>query len=312
MVYDLYSRRRRRELQQEPDVYQYDEIPEVLRGQIAHIWTSAMGPSKVYYPSDWVDNIHWTTVRKLLCRERGLESLGGDLRNAKDDCLYYIKTEKNVDLWLDLVEISFDHISTRVPTLRSSATEAFKIEQAPDAAIAELNERFRLAAFGYRFENHQVVRIDSELIHAEIVKPSLALLSDKRFSAPQGEYLTAHGHYRAGHFADAVTNANNAFESAMKVICDKKGWQYNQGDRASDLVKIMRKNGLLPDYTEKAFDAFLSTLQHGLPAVRNNAGGHGKGNAPATPQHIAAYAMHLAAANIVLLVEAFQASEITP
>jgi hypothetical protein len=59
------------------------------------------------------------------------------------------------------------------------------------------------------------------------------------------------------------------------------------------------------------FDAFLSTLQHGLPTVRNNAGGHGKGNAPETPHHLAAYAMHLAAANIVLLVEAFQVSEKT-
>jgi hypothetical protein len=218
--------------------------------------------------------------------------------------------EKNADEWLDLVEISFRFIDVAARDYYNP--ERIGVTRTPDDAIAELNERFRLAAFGYRFENSQIIRIDSEFVHAEIVKPSLVLLSDKRFSAPQEEYLIAHGHYRAGDFGDAVTNANNAFESTMKVICDIEGWQYNKGDRASDLIKIMRKNGLLPDYTEKAFDAFLSTLQHGLPTVRNNAGGHGKGNAPATPQYLAAYAMHLAAANIVLLVEAFQASENTP
>ena len=310
MVYDLYSRRRLRGLQQEADVYSYDEIPEILRGQIPHIWRSAMGPVRVYFNADWEDNANWALIQELLCRERGLEYLGGDKRTPMNDCIHYLKTEENTDFRLDLVEISFTHINT-LQNLRDSVLTILQITQDPDSAISELNERFRNAAFGYRFENGQIVRIDSELVHAEIVKPSLVLLSDKRFSAPQGEYLTAHGHYRSGHFGDAVTNANNAFESTMKVICDIKGWQYSKGDRASDLIKIMRHNCLLPEYTEKAFDAFLSTLQHGLPTVRNNAGGHGKGNAPATPQHLAAYAMHLAAANIVLLVEAFQASEKT-
>ena len=94
----------------------------------------------------------------------------------------------------------------------------------------------------------------------------------------------------------------------MKIICNIKGWEY-EGDRATDLLKVIRANGLLPNYLDASFDQLMAAMKSGLPVVRNKAGGHGKGNGPATPPHIAAYALHLAAANIVLLVEAFQASE---
>jgi AbiJ N-terminal domain 4 len=110
--------------------------------------------------------------------------------------------QENVEEWLDLIEISFRFVD--VSAREYYNPERLGIRRTPDDAITELNERFRRAAFGYRFENGQIIRVDSEFVHAEIVKPSLVLLSDKRFSAPQGEYLTAHGHYRAGHFSDAI------------------------------------------------------------------------------------------------------------
>jgi hypothetical protein len=96
----------------------------------------------------------------------------------------------------------------------------------------------------------------------------------------------------------------------MKAICDTRGWGYPKGARASDLVKIIRRKGLLPDYLDLSFDQLIATLQSGLPKVRNDAGGHGQGGIPReTPGSIAGYALHLAAANIVLLVEALKATE---
>lgn len=205
----------------------------------------------------------------------------------------------------------FRYVYLVVPGKNAYVRESLGIEIPPDEAIDELNQRFHLASFGYRFESGQIIRIDSELVHSEIVKPSLVLLSDPRFRVAQDEYLTAHDHYRAGKNADTVTNANNAFESTMKIICDLKGWQY-EGDRATDLIKVIRANGLFPEYLDASFDQLMAAMKSGLPTVRNKAGGHGRGNAPETPQYIAAYALHLAAANIVLLVEAFQASENLP
>ena len=54
----------------------------------------------------------------------------------------------------------------------------------------------------------------------------------------------------------------------------------------------------------------LGVLKSGLPKVRNEAGGHGQGSKlKRIPEYIAAYALHLAATNIVMLVEAFRHSE---
>jgi len=104
---------------------------------------------------------------------------------------------------------------------------------------------------------------------------------------------------------DCVTDALNAFESTMKAVCDIKGWAYETGARATDLVKILRANALLPDYLDRSFDQLIATLSSGLPRVRNEEGAHGQGAKPrATPPYVAAYALHLAAAKIILLVEA--------
>ena len=53
--------------------------------------------------------------------------------------------------------------------------------------------------------------------------------------------------------------------------------------------------------------ALRSVLESGLPTVRNKTkgSGHGQGKELINiPGHLAAYALHLAASNIVLLVEA--------
>ena len=96
----------------------------------------------------------------------------------------------------------------------------------------------------------------------------------------------------------------------MKVICDSKGWPYPTGARATDLLKIIRANGLLPDYLDQSFDQLVATLKSGLPVVRNETGGHGQGAKPVdVPQYIAEYALNLAASKIRLLCEAFNATE---
>lgn len=76
------------------------------------------------------------------------------------------------------------------------------------------------------------------------------------------------------------------------------------------MIKVVRKNGLLPDYLDGSFGQLIATLQSGLPKVRNEEGGHGQGATPKeTPSYIAAYALHLAATKILLLVEAFKVTE---
>jgi hypothetical protein len=225
------------------------------------------------------------------------------------DCIEYLNNETNIDDLLGIIEFSFIYIDRVLGSKPEYDRRNLGATQDPDDAIEELNFRLREAGVGYRFEEGKIFRVDSELIHAEVVRPALRLLSDSRFSGPEEEFRSAHAHYRAEEFKDAVADALNAFESTMKAICDIKKWPYNKGARASDLIKVLRANNLLPDYLDKSFDQLIATLSSGLPKIRNEEGGHGQGAQPkATPSYVAAYALHLAAAKIKLLVEAMKDS----
>lgn len=308
-VYEIYSRRKRRAENSEPDVYQYDQISESLRVQVRRIMEDAIGPycsSSGFYTTRGHDsNDVWRKIRDAVCREKGKLTLS-DEQNPETDCLTYIHYEKDVDEWLDLVEFAFVVIERYLPKFDSYVREEMGIRLTAKKAINELNRRFRDAAFGYQYENSQVVRVDSELVHAEVVRPALRLLSDRRFAGAEEEFLAAHVHYRNGEHRDAIVDALSSFESTMKTICDQMGWEHKKGARASDLIKVIRANGLLPAYLDNSFDQLAATLQSGLPKVRNEEGSHGQGAQPTeTPSYIAAYALHLAAANIVFLVEAF-------
>ena len=117
--------------------------------------------------------------------------------------------------------------------------------------------------------------------------------------------MRAHQHYRASENKDAIIDANNAFESTMKTICNQRGWTFQPGDSATQLVKVLKSNGLLPDYLDKSFDQLAATLKSGLPQVRNEEAAHGQGSEERhTPDYVASYALHLAAAKILFLVEA--------
>lgn len=308
-IYHLYSWRKKRAEEGEPDVYQYEYVPEKLRTQVVFILRAGLGPFKIYRRSDTRFNESWPLIKGILCRELGIFYLSDERADPAEDCIGAVLQWTDVDHWLDVVEVC----SVRIYEMRDwepSARRDQGITQPPKEAIEELNFRFRDAGFGYQFEAGQITRVDSQLLHAEVVRPTLSLLGDPRFAGVQEEFLSAHAHYRAGEHEDAIVDANRAFESTMKTICDIKDWGHPSGARASDLIKIIRKNGLLPDYLDSSFDQLIATLKSGLPQVRNEAGGHGQGAARrATPSYVAGYAPHLAAANIVLLVEALKATE---
>lgn len=98
--------------------------------------------------------------------------------------------------------------------------------------------------------------------------------------------------------------AGKSFESTMKTICDKKGYTYDKAkDTAKKLIEILESNNFYPSYMASHMASLRTTLETGLPVVRNKTSGHGQGSA-VTPisDEFAEYALNLAATNIVLLV----------
>jgi len=145
----------------------------------------------------------------------------------------------------------------------------------------------------------QVIRLDSQLAHQEIVRPMLHLLSDSRLRVANREMLDALFSLRSGQWDDAITSSCSAFESLLKTICDLKGWAYDPNrDTCSRLVAICRDNGLFPAFYVPLFEA--------VGTIRNRLGdAHGRGPAPSqsVDQRHAEHMVRMTSAHMLLIAE---------
>lgn len=174
----------------------------------------------------------------------------------------------------------------------------------PSEAIADLNHRFLEHGVGYQYVSGKIIRIDSQFLHAEVIKPALALLQDKRYQGANDEFLKAHDHYRKGEVKECLANCLKALESTLKAICKIRGWVFQPTDAAKTLLDICFKNDLVPAFLQSHYAALRSTLESGVPPVRNKLGGHGQGPQVITvPPHYAAYALHMTGSAIQFLIE---------
>ena len=190
--------------------------------------------------------------------------------------------------------------------VRNQPNIYFRSKISPDEAINELNYRFREHAVGYQYKSGQIIKVDSQFIHSEVVKPALSFLSESMYKGANEEFLKAHKHYRNGRYKECLNESLKAFESCLKTICKKRNWQYDdKRSTAKDLIQIVFDKGLIPPFMQSHFSALKSTLESGLPTVRNREAGHGQGPEKIViPEYVAAYALHLTASNILLLAKA--------
>lgn len=216
-----------------------------------------------------------------------------------------LKTD-DIEQVIDVVELIFTYINS--PYMRDIHYIRYHPEISPTEAIETLNYRFREHGVGYQYESGEIIRVDSQIIHAEAVKPVLHLLSDTRFKGANEEFLKAHEHYRHGRYKECLVECLKAFESTMKTICDIQGWIYQPRDTAKNLINVCLQNHLIPSYLQTQFTSLKSNLESGVPTMRNKNAGHGQGSQPLTvPQHFAAYQLHITASTILFLLEAKKA-----
>ena len=303
-IIDLFSKRQKRLRGEVPDVYVYDDLPEPLRVQIVHIWMDTLGNDVQHYGMRET----YAFIVKALCREYGVFVLPGTKerfgdRNPIEDLVNFFLQERDVERILDAVELSFQFIDSCTRDVgylsRHNASEM------ADGAINELNDRFEEHGIGYQYTNGQIIRTDSEFIHSEVVKPVLRLLDQSLFAGAQEEFLKAHEHHRKGNAKEALSECLKAFESVMKAICDKRGWQYGSSATARPLIQACFTNGLIPPFWESHYSSLKSLLESSVPTGRNKLSGHGQGTTPTTvPDHLVAYMLHMTASAIVFLAEA--------
>jgi AbiJ-like protein len=200
-IFDLFSKRQKKLRGEVPDVYTYDAIPNPLRVQIVHIWTDTLGNYNEYIDKYLRVEEAYKFIVETLCREYGLFNLidrgGYSDRNYMEELINFFLKEDNNEKVIDAIELSFRCIdgATRNFDYRNKRRSS----EIADEAILELNSRFREHGIGYQYADREIIRIDSELIHSEVVKPALKLLQGKFLAGAQQEFLKAHEHFRKGN-----------------------------------------------------------------------------------------------------------------
>ena len=304
-IVDIFSKREKLRRGEVPEVYQYETIPEALRNQVIYIWRDVFGKPTHHYIAGVSYSEAYEFIHDVLCREHGMRTLRKNNSYFNAICDFFRETEDTKKA-IDVIDISFQFIDEYV---RGHPAEFYDVEISPDDAIAELNHRFQEHGVGYRYESGQIIRVDSEFIHSEVVKPALSMLSDPMYEGANAEFLKAHEHYRAGSYKECMNECLKAFESCIKAICEQRGWDYNETDTINRLIAIIFEHGLIPDFMESHLSALRkalrNTLESGVPTVRNRLSGHGQGTEEVpVPEYIAAYALHLTASNILFLARA--------
>ena len=303
------KRKQKAENAGKPVIYREDILPGPFRVQVVHILEGTIGNIDLLFGAGimHVDAL-WQSVEHALARELGKFTLWESGRTSKDRCIQFLLNYGDVDEVLSFIEMAFKIVDTDIRAMQQQT--AYMIpSQSSDDAIYELNHRFREHSIGYQYQSWQIIPIKSQYLHSEVVEPAISLLHDANFDGALQEFMAAHEHYRKGDYKEAIASAGNAFESTMKTICDRRGWNHDRAT-ASALIEVLYSNALIPPEMKNHFTGLRSVLEGGVPTLRNQAGrgAHGQGSTPiAVPGYLAAYCLHLTAANIVFLVEAHNA-----
>lgn len=281
------------------DVYQYTNIPNEFRVQVVHIVRDTIGEDSNY---DTESALLYRLIHQTLCKEYGVFSLK-KYNNSNYEAIFdYFLAEKNYEKCLDIIEICFKIIDGYI---RSNHWKFRELSQKPDDAIEELNIRFKEVGLGYQFESGELVKVDSQFIHSDVVKPTLQILGKhSNYRGANDEFLSAHEHYRHQRYKECLNDCLKSFESLMKAIHKKHSWQFNDTDTAKKLINSCLSNNLVPEYLQNQFSSIRILLESGTPTIRNKEGGHGQGSEiTKVPEYLASYTLHLTATNLLFLAK---------
>ena len=224
---ELFSRRYR-DKSGDPEVYIYNNFSQEFRNQC------------FYIVGDFINKIQKTTyedVAEKICeafaREKGLKYVAGYYGRINDlDAISKYFDESSNEDFFDFV----DFIFTNCVGTKELIDAYWHFGDDPFVRAAdELNLRFKQHSLGYEFTNGEIIPKTNEVIHQQIIKPALKILTDERFRGAEEEYLLAFEHFKTGNNKDAILNAGKAFESTIKTICKELKYKYEYTSSAKNL-----------------------------------------------------------------------------
>lgn len=303
-IFDVFSRRN---IKIEPFV---QNAPKTLRSKIL-LYCKDLFTKNAFghmdYSGEFWDEIH----QMLLIRHGKFQLSDGHPKPQNVDTMTFLLS-CNDEEFFDFIEYIF-----KVTCLFHASIEEDKI-------VADINKLFASENIGYELTEFikeesietisdapfsgrpgrviktiaypKVIKKDDEIIHTTAIKPALDLLDDPKFITANLEYRDALEDYRKGDYGDCLTKCCSAFESVMKIICDKRKWKYKQTDTASILLStIINQSGINPFFEQPLI--IIATLRNKLSKSHGAGVVHKEVN-----QNIAQYSLSSTAAAIVFLV----------
>ena len=306
-MYKLFSQRLKEQNGEISDVYTYYDFPESFRNQFLHIVGDVFSQDNFqrYFMFNRYHEIDlWNSVCCAFAREKGLKAIYSNnnlTQNNETAYKYYVDKATNED-FLDIMDFTINNCFSK--DLLSEYMDARII----DNAIEELNYRFKQHMLGYEVIGGNLIVKSNEHIHQNIVKPAISLLHNEQFSGAEEEFFKAFDCYKQQNNKDAIINLAKSFESVLKVICKEMNYSFDdKKDTAKDLLKILKDNNYYPSYLENHLTGVRTTLESGLPTVRNKLVAHGQGSdIVKIPNEYVEYAINLVSTNIVFLVNLYE------
>ena len=106
-IFNLFHKRQRQLRLEQPDVYLYDELPDELRVQIAHIWMDVLGSATIRDPSQEVYKFYESMV-KILRKELGVFQLPNTSRhdNVVSRWINGFLAQEDVEIAFSMMELA--------------------------------------------------------------------------------------------------------------------------------------------------------------------------------------------------------------
>jgi len=293
LISNLYSDRNK--ARNVDEVIIFDELPRKLRVQFNFILKD------ILYDYEY----NYKRVHEMLCRKYGelslssKYSLGNFDKRALEEAL--TKDDYDFNLIFDMMELA---IKYRINQIRNDGFYDEEVEFI-NRVQKSINTCFKESSMGYEMVNCQIIRKDSEVTFTEIIEPTITLTYNELFENVNIDFVNAIKEYQTGDNKDCIVKLLRAFESTLKIICDEKGWTYNETDRCSKLINICFDNDLVPQEMKSEFTSLNSLLQSGILPVRNNFAGHGEGGEERVVEdYLARFAINVTGSCILFVIEA--------
>lgn len=239
-------------------------------------------------------------IHDVICEEHSFHYLHNNHSSYSARVINFFNNNQDTLIDLDILNMVLDIIITTV--FRSNGMHS-DVKEELLSFIDEINQRMLEHGFGYQYENKLLIRIDSKHTHSEIIKPALRLLYDKRFKNADDEFRKAFEAYKDGKYEEAIREANNSFESTMKIICNLKKYGLPSKHHATALIEHLRGNQFLPNFQAEVFNGLAKCLES-VSTIRNNIAGHGQGHeSRKIEESTVSYVLNMTASTIKMLVE---------